>query len=156
MAVAISFTMFGDEFFRRRILAARHRARDVSPVLDRIAEDWLEIVEEQFETEGARGGSKWEGLAFSTIKKRGSAHPILIDSGDMFQELITPENVRVTDDSVTMELGDQTVKAESHQYGFTNPQGAEVPARPIVQFRDDDRARWREWITDYLVNGRFG
>jgi len=43
------------------------------------------IVEERFRRESTRskGGLKWAPLAPSTVKRRGSAHPILRDSGQM-------------------------------------------------------------------------
>lgn len=156
MAVKVSITLHGDEHFVRTIRAMRFRSMDMEPVLDHIGEDWIDIVEEQFGTEGGRLGKKWAALKLDTKIKRGSAHPILIDSGDMFQEFITPSNVKVTHDNVTYELPDgEREKAEAHQYGFVNAHtGRPVPARPIVGFTAADRLRYRNWITDYLVNGR--
>ena len=154
MATEVSITLFGHKFFQRRIRAMRYRARDMSPVLERIGDEWLDIIEEQFSTEGARGGTPWRALSRETKFRRGSAHPILIDTGDLLLETTDPSNIRVTDDEVTLDLGREVV-ARSHQYGFQNQKAnRSVPARPIVAFTEFDVKRWRAEINDFLVNGR--
>lgn len=155
MADDVNITIFGDEFFRNRIRAMRYRARDMSPILQEIGEDWNEIVTEQFATEGLRSGSKWEELKPGTISRRRSAHPILVDSGDMLIEMTGPDNIRVTDDSVTLHLPPEVeTRAEAHQFGFHNAlTGTEVPARPMVDFTDFDRERFEKKIADYLTDG---
>lgn len=155
MATGVSIQLFGDELFRRRIQAMRYRARDMSPILAEIGDDWIQIAEEQFDTEGRRGGKAWKALARETKFNRGSAHPILIHFGDMFDAIITPSNIHVTDDSVTMRLPiRQHQKAEAHQYGFYNVAAKKhVPARPWTAFTAMDRKNFARKITDYLVNG---
>lgn len=147
--------MFGDTFFRRRIQAMRYRSRNMSPILQDVGDKWIEIIEDQFDTEGGRTGKKWAKLEFDTIQRRGSDHPILIHSGDMFDHLITPDNLSVTDDSVTYTFETDpeiATRAQSHQFGFMN-HGTAVPARPIVDFTEADEVEFRDMIQDYLVNG---
>jgi len=56
--------------------------RDWSPAFVMVAEDVLEpYVKQAFQTEGASEGTNWKELAPSTVKRRGSAHPILHVSG---------------------------------------------------------------------------
>jgi phage gpG-like protein len=155
MATGVSIELFGDEFFRRRIQAMRYRARDMSPILKEIGNDWQDITEEQFDTEGRRGGAAWKQLARETKFNRGNAHPILIHFGDMFDALITPGNIHVTDSSVTMRLPlRERTKAEAHQFGFFNVMAnKDVPARPWIAFTELDRKNFARKITDYLVNG---
>lgn len=154
MATEASITLFGDKFFRRRILAMRHRAKNMSPILNKIGDDWLNITEEQFATEGARGGVPWTKLARDTKFRRGSAHPILIETGDLLIEMTNPENLRVSDDEITLHLPNDIV-ARSHQYGYHNVRaGHDVPARPMVAFTEVDRLKWRSDMTDFLVDGR--
>lgn len=156
MAVEVRISLFGDKFFRRRILAVRHRAANMHPVLNKIGDDWLNIIEEQFATEGARSGTPWAQLARDTKLGRGSAHPILVDTADMLLGMTDPENLHVSDDEVTLHLpSNRRVAAESAQYGFHNVRAdKDVPARPMVAFTEADRAGWRRDITDYLVHGR--
>jgi phage gpG-like protein len=154
MATEVSISLFGDKVFKRKILAVRYRAKNMSPVLGRIADQWLDIIEEQFTTEGARGGNPWTKLSRETKLRRGSAHPILVETGDLLIEMTDPGSVKVTDDEIRMELP-RDVVARSHQHGFFNTRaGRSVPARPMVAFTEADRLKWRGSITDYLVNGR--
>lgn len=158
MADRVSIDLFGDTIFRRRLLAARYRARNMQPILAEIGHDLQAHIAEQFATEGARSGNPWAQLQEWTIRERGSAHPILRDTGGMFAELISPTNLFVSDDEVFIRLTpEEEVKAESHQHGYRNAlTGNEVPARPIVDFTDFDRIRMRRKITNYLVNGDKG
>jgi phage virion morphogenesis protein len=156
MAVEVKITMFGDAYFRRKILAIRHRAKNMGPVLKRIADEWLDVIEEQFASEGSRGGTPWAKLSRDTRFHRGSAHPILVDSADLLLHMTNPENLHVSDDEITLHLpASREVVAASHQYGFFNVRaGHEVPARPMVVFTEADIQKWRGDIADYLVDGR--
>jgi hypothetical protein len=153
--VSIKITLFGDEFFKRRITATRYRARDFSSILEEIGEDWIAITEEQFATEGGRSGNKWEPLARDTYLRRGSKHPILVESGDLLIEMSGPDNISVDDMEVTMTIPEGVrEKAEAHQYGFTNAAtGRPVPARKIVDFTAFDREHFQHKIQNWLVNG---
>lgn len=157
MPLEVRIDMFGDTLFRRRIQAMRHRSRNMSPVLEDVGEKWIDIIEEQFDMQGARTGKKWAKLEFDTIKRRGSAKPVLIDKGDMFDFLLTPDNLSVTDDSVTYDFGENAEiaqRAEAHQFGFINAMtGKPVPARPIVGFLESDEEMFRDMIQDFLVRG---
>lgn len=155
MADSVKITIFGDEFFRHQIRAMRHRARDMSPILNEIGSEWVDIIEEQFSTEGVRSGSKWDELKPATISRRRSAHPILVDSGDMLIEMTGPDNIDVSDDELTMRLPETVgARAEAHQFGFHNElTDTDIPARPMVDFTDFDRERFEKMLQDYLVNG---
>lgn len=155
MAVQVSISLFGDEFFRRRIWAIRHRARDLSPILRRIGDEWLGMVEEQFATEGARGGSPWAPLARDTKLRRGSAHPILVETGDLLIHMTDPDNLNVSDGELSLHLpATERTKAEAHQYGYENVRaGKHVAARPMVRFTMVDEARWGRKIENYLFDG---
>lgn len=155
MANAVKIDIFGDELFRRRILASRHRARDMSPVLHKIGLKWVGWIEEQFATEGARGGEKWRRLERSTVLRRGSAHPILIDSANLLLDLTDPEHINVSDDTLTLDLPEHSdFIGGLHEHGFPHSRGAPVPARPPIVFTPLDRAEMRRDISDYLANGR--
>lgn len=154
MAVKVSINVFGDDFWVRRIQAMRYRSRNMEPVLHDIADLWEDWIENQFETQGARGGTPWEKLRTATILNRGSARPILIHSGDMFDSM-GPDNIVVDDDSIRIHWAPgQEHKAAAHQYGFHNVLAdRDVPARPPVVFTALDKARMREMVKDFLVAG---
>lgn len=156
MAVEVSINIFGDDMFRRGIRRMAFRAIDMKPVLHFVKDDWLRLTEEQFATEGARSGHPWKQLDSSTISRRKSAHPILVETADMLLNVTDPDHINVHDDGVLMELpfGEVLDRAESHQYGYVNAlTGKPVPARPFVDFTPRDRHRWESWLGDYLVNG---
>lgn len=154
MATEISIMVFGDEFFTRRLRAVRYRARNLSPVMDEIADQWADIIDQQFETEGARGGTPWKQLERDTYLKRGSKHPILIDKGDLFDSA-GRDNISVSDDEITIDWSEgQEEKGEAHQYGYFNVRaGRFVEARPPIVFTPADEESFRQQITEYLVNG---
>jgi hypothetical protein len=156
MAEEVKITVLGDEIFRRKILAMRYRARNMSPVLHSIKDEWLGQIEEQFATEGLRGGRKWAPLARDTVLRRGSAHPILVRSGDLLINVTDPEHIHVSDHELKLELPPEIeTVAASHQYGFFNARaGKEVPARPWMVITDLEDRGYRRKITDFLVNGR--
>jgi hypothetical protein len=167
--VAVSLRLFGDELFRRRILAMRYRARDFSPVLHDIKNDWTDIIERQFATEGAASGRPWAPLARATVLRRGSAHPILVRSGDLLINVTDPDHIHVSDHELTLHPPPEVeTRALAHQFGFSNvnainsssaqqvlsgPGMRDVPARPWAVFTDIDRRRFTGKITNWLVNG---
>jgi hypothetical protein len=71
----------GAEVFQSAASDFINRLRDKTPLWRAISRNVLwPAKHEQFASEGAETGG-WEQLAESTVKKRGSAHPILHDSG---------------------------------------------------------------------------
>lgn len=155
MAESVSISVFGDEIFRRKILAMRHRARHMGPILQEVGEDFLTAIEGQFGSEGSRGGTPWADLTDDWWMRRGSKHPILIHTSDMFLKLTDPdESINVTDDSVEILIPEEEyTKAASAQYGFTSRAGRSVAPRPWAVITDADRKAMRDKIADYLVHG---
>lgn len=155
MAIKVSIDLFGDEHFRRNINSMARRAIDMRPVMSSIGEEWQDYLEKQFETEGRWSGEPWRQLQPETAAKRGSAHPILNHTGEMVVEMLDENNIKVSHDSVTLELPRGVEeKAEAAQYGFTSRDGTPVPPRKIVDFGVLDHWAMRNKVQDYLVNGR--
>lgn len=131
----------------------RFRAMDMRPVLDDIADDYVDSVEHAFATEGAGTGWPWKQLERETYLKRGSKHPILVEHADLLLHATDRRNAHVSHDGIqfTFPSSIRTI-AESHQYGFFNvAAGHDVPARPIVRVTEFDRIKWKNMITSYLV-----
>lgn len=93
--------------------------RDWSPALLSIAEDVLEPhVRQLFDTEGRSETMGWAELAPSTVKRRGSAHPILQVAGDMklsFQEGSSLHHQEVTPTKLVW--GSDVPYAMFHEFG---------------------------------------
>lgn len=145
----VYISIFGDTSYRLKLRRTADRADHLQPVLLDIGADWIKINEEMFGTEGRRSGHPWRGLAFSTVKKRGSAHPILFDTGELFDEMVDPIHIRVTDSTLHMALSEYADRiGEYHQHGTVN-----MPARPIVNFTDMDRHHFTRKIRDFVMPG---
>lgn len=92
---------------------------DWSPAFRFIAHDVLEgFVTEQFKSEGAEGGITWQELAPSTVKQRGSEHPILERSGDLEESFMEGGTDHVEDiNEKEMTWGSAKPYALFHQTG---------------------------------------
>lgn len=97
MLPQFEFRLFGEykgrrveiPFVGQALLDFSRDIGDYQPAFRLIAEDLSEMVMEQFQTEGARSEVTWQDLAPSTVKQRGSDHPILVRDGMLkgsFQE----------------------------------------------------------------------
>ena len=133
MSVEVKFTMFGDLAFRHRLRNLGDRADNMLPVMQHLRDKWILREEEQFDTEGARTGIKWDKLKYVTVAKRGSNHPILIDSGDLFDEVLTPTNYNISDGSI-----EYTAPMSDEYGGFHQTGTKKMARRPIVDFTDMD------------------
>lgn len=87
------------------------RIKNLRPVLVAISETMLSKIEDNFQTEGARLGKKWQELAPATIKARKSAHPILQARGRLIKSIS-----RSVDDN-SAQVGTNLIYASIHQYG---------------------------------------
>lgn len=146
----ISFEMLGEKQFERELLRAGLRADDARPVLEQIADWWMEWTEEQFITEGRRSSGGWEELAPSTVRSRGgAAHPILVQSGRLMRELTRRTNVHVTDSFAHLSIPD----AED-EYGRYHQTGtSKMPQRRPIEFTQADRIRMTRAIQRWVVTG---
>lgn len=155
MSVAISFTLLGDEVFADDIEQMGRRAGNMSPVLSKIKDQWIDWVEEQFATEGKRSGHPWAQLQRDTVFRRGSAHPILVRSADLLLEATDDNNYVVNDANIFLFARDEVSRyGEFHQSGFTSRAGNPVPARPPFDFTIADKEWMYENIQDFIVFGR--
>lgn len=64
-------------------ISFRRDISDYRPAFRMISDDLSNSVAGQFASEGSAHGIKWQELAPSTIKRRGSAHPILVHTGQL-------------------------------------------------------------------------
>lgn len=147
----VSIEMFGDRMFSRELINIAQRSLDFSPVLKRIGLKWTEWIEQQFGTEGVRfNGVRWQGLSFRTIKARGGAHPILFDTGDLFDDMTSPSSVSVTDHTLHLNLSDYAQEIGGyHQAGTSR-----MPERTILNFTEMDRQEMNEDLSEFLFYPR--
>jgi phage gpG-like protein len=143
-----------------RNLAAFHAAlADFSPALRTIADDFREMVAEQFASEGRAGGTPWAELAPSTLRRRRrDGGGILYVTGALLRSLVEPgarghiEEI----DGESLVLGSALPYALFHQTGagrgFGQPQlssptrRGDLPMRPLIVISGDRAEAWADIV----------
>jgi Phage virion morphogenesis family len=147
--VRVTFETLGEVQFSRDLLRVGNRGGDMSPVLGSIADDWMDWNQEQFTTEGGRASGGWAALAPSTVKRRGSAHPILQVSGALMEELTKRSNVLVTDSFAHLSIPDDV-----EEYGRYHQSGtSRMPQRRPIEFTDMDRRQMVRKLQLFVLRG---
>lgn len=147
----LTLEVYGDRQLDRKLLRYADRVGDLEPVFDELADDFLSIETRQFSSEGRFASGGWAQLAESTVARRGSAHPILDDHGDLRASLTDAAAKgairQITSDSLF--VGTDVDYAQYHQQGTRR-----MPRRRPVEFREADRRRWVKAIQRYLTTGQ--
>lgn len=148
MSAEVSLHLFGDEVFRHRLQNIADRTDNMSPAHEKIRDKWIIWFEEQFATEGRRFGTPWEQLKLETAAKRGSAHPILVDSADLLIHVTDPESFQVDDDGISFKPSEPVDEyGKFHQSGTTR-----MARRPIVEFTEMDHREMVDDLEDHIFN----
>ena len=145
----IDFEMLGERQVSREILGVGQRATNAAPAFASIADDITDWTEEQFTTEGGRSGG-WAQLAPSTVKSRGSAHPILRVHGDLMREMTNRASWIITDDFAHFQPEDEQARIG----GFHQSGTVKMPQRRIFDFSLAERAEIVRKIQFWVVKGR--
>lgn len=145
----IEFHILGEEVFAREILRVGDRGADARPAFELIADLWGDWEAEQFASEGRRASGGWDQLAPSTIRSKGSPGPILFESGDLFRELTSRENILITDSFMHL-----TIDPEVEEYARFHQSGTDkMPQRRPLEFTDLDRRHMIKVVQQWVING---
>lgn len=157
-----------------RLAELQRRGVNPRPVLERIADDFLDIERDVFATRGSSIGRPWQPLSESTAKAD-KAHRgrwryhggLLNQSGRLQRSLTVPRAARskrsVSRSSLT--IGSTHPLAHLHQWGtkerevrtwrgkpLAKPRTAgRLPARTLVSVTPEDKTRWRQFISDFVM-----
>jgi phage gpG-like protein len=128
---------------------------DNSPALKLIADDFREMISEQFATEGAAGGTPWAGLAPSTLRARRGGSGILNSTSVLLASLTDPDSAGHVEktDGQSLSIGSSLPYALFHQTGAGRGFGLAsilsgrglgrgLPMRPIIVLTEDRSAGW--------------
>ena len=128
---------------------------DNSPALKLIANDFREMISEQFASEGAAGGTPWAGLAPSTLRARRAGFGILNSTGALLASLTDPDSAGHVEetDGQSLSIGSSVPYALFHQTGAgrgfglasipSGPGlGRRLPMRPILVLTEERSAAW--------------
>jgi phage virion morphogenesis protein len=137
------------------------RGQDMQPVFETIGDAILSNIEENFRQEGRysdagipgswRGGDNhWTGLAKSTVKKRGTEHPILQQTGALASSFVKEASAG------GVIVGTNKEYAAIHNFGGKTGRGHKVtmPSRPILTIADETIAEINEEIGDFLTKSK--
>jgi phage gpG-like protein len=122
-----------------------------SPALMRIADDFREMIAQQFASEGQAEGTPWPPRKFSSARStrrgvqagRGPASPLLIRTGALRDSLTTPGAAGPVEEleGYSITLGSRLPYASYHQTGTRR-----MPARPIIVLSGTRAERWTEIV----------
>ena len=142
MVFRLSFLVAGEAQIDRILSRFGDAADDLSPVYGDIADDFLEIEERQFTSEGGGSGG-WAPLnARYAARKKGPG--ILRETLALFNSL-TRRGAPELGSSVTSEGGFPYPVA--HALGTSK-----MPARPPIDLIEADKTRWTKMVQRHLVN----
>ena len=121
---------------------------DNAPALARVADDFREMVAQQFASEGRVGGTPWParagaGLASSVSRRTMQALPLLVRTGALRDSLTTPGAAGSVEelDGASLTLGTRLPYAMFHQL-----ETRRMPARPLIVLSDERSQRWSELV----------
>jgi phage gpG-like protein len=130
--VLLELSLAGDVQVRRKLLRVGERAVHARPAFEAIGEALFRIERDQFDSEGRRGGTGWAALKPATIAQRGTAHPILDDSGALKASLTERggDNTFWAADDFLL-FGSKLDYAGFHQTGTGDAKGVDQPGEDV-------------------------
>ncbi len=151
------------EALDRRLESFQTSLADLSPALREIADDFREMVAEQFATQGSAGGTPWAPLAASTLRRRrGAGVGILYVTGALLRSLVEPgARAHIEEiDGGSISLGSSLPYALFHQTGTGRGFGQSVvsaparrgdlPMRPVIVISGERSDAWVEIVRRHL------
>jgi len=111
------------------------------PALRQIADDFREMVAQQFASEGRAEGTPWPPRRSSRVGAQHAA-PLLIRTGALRDSLVGPSAGHIEEmDERLLTLGTRVPYAIFHQLGTRH-----MPARPIIVLTEARGAKWTEIV----------
>lgn len=120
---SVTVDMSGIRRLRDRVDEVGERARNLAPVLKGSAQALDTLIQRGFSSSSGPNGERWPALKPSTVRRKGSAKP-LIDRGLMRQQTFA----KAKGDRVAFGVGGSRARiAPYHQFGTST-----IPARPFL------------------------
>ena len=154
----------GTQSVSRGLNAIGQRVTDLRPAWEEIADDFLDIEEDVFATQGASLGRRWKpNVGWWADYKRKHYGPdsgVLVQTGRLKKSLTSEGAPWALRDvrPAQLRMGTTLGIAAIHQKGGTlTKRGRQVriPARPFVRARQQAR-HWTLFVDDYVLTGRAG
>lgn len=148
--IGISVTVDGIETIQRGFNRLE-KIDDWRPIWPEVTKEFHAIEQEQFDTEGAAGGGKWEPLSpvyaeYKEIQYPGK--PILQASGALMESLVTEG----APGGIHRETSDELVLGTSINYGLFHQRGTrKMPKRSPMNFSEQQKRRIQKAVQKGLI-----
>lgn len=166
MSDPIAFEVEIDKAALERVMSMfAEGALDMTPLAERLIEDFYRRTGDVFKSQGASHGARWDENTprYAAVKKKHFGHLRLLElSGDLLGSLTSsgaPGSVKdITADGFS--VGTSLAYASKHQEGSAddfdigdpfNMTVHGIPARPMVSFLDADHERWEQHAMTWLA-----
>ena len=155
--LSVRFTVAGEQQYARRFDALAHELQDLQEPLERVRDQLVLTVGQQFMEEGAHGTSKWQPLNASYEAWKESAYPgrpILVRTGAMRQAFLVDGTRELTATRLRWGLDDQTNEDGERiaDYALAHQTGeGHVPQRKIVALRFDDKRQMDRAFVEHIT-----
>lgn len=141
MLQRLTLTIAGDVQLARAFDVLAHDAADLHEPLRETHEHLRQVIGEQFASEGAHSGRRWQDLSPAYAKAKadhyGEGRPILVASGDLRAAWLARQPLQLTSHSLVMgprEGSDEETRSLVHQTG-----AGHMPQRKILDLTLDDK-----------------
>jgi phage gpG-like protein len=155
MPVEFTLEAIGDVQIKRDFLRFGERAEHAEELWHVIMKDLMLIERVQFLTEGAHGSGGWAKLKDKTLaaKRAQGLEPWILRATETLFKSLTEEGATGQIHEVTrdgLHFGTDVKQAIFHQRGAP---GANIPRRPIVQLREDERRGIAKSVQRFILTG---
>lgn len=131
-----------------------HGVSDYRPIWPLVEDDFYAQVKDQFKSEGAAGGEKWQALTdeyagWKAVKYPGK--PILQRTGDLYKSLTSGSdpNAVKREERKTLTLGSSVPYAIYHQ--SPAPRKSTLPRRPEIMLTEKFKGGVQRTLQTYLI-----
>jgi phage gpG-like protein len=152
--VAFRISVYGVNHAEQTFDNIGDNAANIRPALEEIYLTMLDIEQELFEKEGARGGPRWAKLDIDWLKwkiKRGFSPEILRWRDNLYYAMTVYRSrhafVRITQEAITLRPIN-----EVYHYHMTGT--STMPKRTFVRFTQQDKDAFAREISRHLTRGR--
>lgn len=146
----LKFSIAGQDQVLRTFSRWTDALSDFSPVLEKIADDFLELEASQFGGEGKTGSGGWKALSPDYAAWKAVHYPgaKILERDGWLRDSLTVKDAPFGLREITTTqavLGSNLPYAMYHQTGTRK-----MPARPPIELSESDKTRWGKLVHKWL------
>lgn len=146
----LKFSITGQDQVLRTFTCWTEGLRDFSPALEDIADDFLNLEQQQFAGEGRTGSGGWKALSPDYAAWKATNYPgaKILERDGWLRDSLTVKDApfQIRDITAT-----QAVLGTNVPYGMYHQTGTKrMPARPPIQLSESDKTRWGKLVHEWL------